>query len=148
MRLILPFLVCISIFLTDCSRQRPTPDVDEQLVNAYADLLILNEQYKPNAFPRDSTSYQKQVMELLSSYGLERDQLYDHMADQVRSMEEARAFFERLHAILEQRKTKTSSEGTGSGNRHSDDRSTFASRRILTLSTPRAEGTVSIWRLL
>lgn len=103
--LLLPVL---SILLGACREsQTPSDPREDELISAYAELLVLHEQFKAASSPLDSAEYNKRVQQVLMSHVFTKEDLYSHIERQLQSAEKFRRFHEKLNAELEQRKSKS-----------------------------------------
>lgn len=106
MKPIILVLILVS-FLSGCSRQEPAlnANIEDQLVNLYAELIVLNEQSKLDTMNVDLISYNHNVERLLTSYGFTKEQFYSQIEQQLQTPESFRQFYDTLRTRLEQRRT-------------------------------------------
>lgn len=104
----IPLLALLVLVLTDCRESQLTADPrEEELISAYAEMLVLHERFKAAAPPIDSAEYRRTIEQLLTSHKFTKDEFYSGIESQFRSPEKSRRFHEKLSARLEQRKPKS-----------------------------------------
>ncbi len=102
-----PLLALLVLALAGCRESQPTADPrEDELMSVYAEMLVLNEQFKATASPIDTAEYRRKIEQLLSSHRFSKEEFYSAIDSQFRSAEKSRRFHEKLSARLEQRKPK------------------------------------------
>lgn len=94
--------------LSACERDQSAPSTnDDQLLETYADLLVLNEQFKSSSSTMDSTHYAAQFQQILATRGITQEQFRNQVMAQLGSPQKFRQFYDKLYAKIEQRRTKS-----------------------------------------
>ncbi|MBI3786940.1 MAG: hypothetical protein HY276_01680 [Ignavibacteriales bacterium] len=94
--------------LTACGRKQSAPSTnDDQLLETYADLLVLNEQFKSSSSTMDSTRYASQFQQILDAHSMTQEQFRNQVMAQLESPQKFRQFYDKLYAKIEQRRTKS-----------------------------------------
>ena len=99
--------ILLLVLLYSCAKPSPSlsPD-DEKLVSAYAELLLLSEEFKSPHSTLDSAAYQKEVQSVLSRNGLTKEGLTNRLNTLAQSEELFSQFQIKVSDNLDQRKPK------------------------------------------
>ncbi|MBI3587041.1 MAG: hypothetical protein HY088_07930 [Ignavibacteriales bacterium] len=104
--LLIPFLF-LALF-GGCGKNQSAPFInDDELVETYADLLVLNEQFKSPSSTMDSTQYATEFQHILAKRGMTTEQFRNQIVLQLESPQQFRQFYDKLYNTIEQKRTKS-----------------------------------------
>jgi hypothetical protein len=99
-------LIAVSL-LAGCSGSHRDLAAGDDLVSAYAELILVREEFRQRPASFDSTSYQQRVREILSKRGLTEEELSDRLTDLAQSQEAFQRFQSLVREELEKSRPKT-----------------------------------------
>jgi len=96
------------LFLAGCTTPGPyePSEREEQLLKAYASLIVHQEQFGITADPDSVALYQLQTDSILASYGLDREEFRTEFEDLINSPERFEPLFQKIYSDLQQRVRK------------------------------------------
>lgn len=85
--------IAFVVSVVGCAKSTQTfAPADKKLARAYAELLVLSEEFKSQTSHLDSTSYQQEVQAVLARNGLTREQF----SDRLKALAQSSAIFQQF----------------------------------------------------
>jgi len=105
MRLTLTCLLTTLLFFLACKRQS-SPQPDDKLASLYAELILLNEEYKHPSSPLTREEYDRKIAAILKKYDTSKEEFSSRLQTLSADQERFQAFHQSVSKKLLESRTK------------------------------------------